>query len=486
MKRILVFLLLVVVVLVVVMVARALLMRPPATASLPPQHLIAVDPAAVDRFAGALKIATVSRADLTIDAASIAALRQYLQTSFPRVFANLSPEVMPSGALLLTWKGRDAAAAPVILMGHMDVVPADSSTLSHWQHAPFSGDVAEGSVWGRGALDDKSAVLSLLEATETLLGQGFTPARTLLFAFGDDEENGGSQGAANIVRLLQSRGVHPEFVVDEGGAVIHGAVAGLSRAVAVVGISEKGYVDVTLSTTGQGGHSSEPPSHTAIGVLAAGLTRLEAHPFPGSLPRPQEQELLAVAPYLPFSKRLILANLWLTRPLVVAAGLKDARQAGGYHTTTAETMISSGIKPNVLPTEAHATVNLRILPGETIDSVIEGVRSRVADPQVAVTNGSPTWSHNPSPVSPTDSDGYRTLTSTIGQFFPRAVVAPYLVQGGTDSSFYYALTPNVYRFSPIEGDLSMLSMVHGFNEHMTTAKYIHAVQFEAQLIENLR
>jgi carboxypeptidase PM20D1 len=486
-KRFLAFVFFVVVVLLLVMLVRTVRLKPQpivAAASVTP---ITIDQTgAIARFVAAIRIPTESRANLTIDQEAIGKLRDDLQASFPRVHATLTREVLPTGAMIFTWKGRDPSADPVILMGHMDVVPADPTTLSRWKHAPYSGDIADGAVWGRGSLDDKSAVLSLLEAAETLLAKGFTPARTIIFAFGDDEENGGHQGAANIVKLLQSRGVHAEFVVDEGGAVVSGIVPGMHQPVALVGISEKGYMDVALSTTGVGGHSSEPPPHTAIGELAAGLTRLEAHPFPGSLPKPVEAQLVALAPYMPFTNRFVLANLWLTRPLVVASGLKNPLLAGGYHTTTAEDIFNGGIKANVLPTNANAVVNFRILPGDTVDSVLAAVRSRVDDPGITVANANPEWSHNPSPVSPTDTKGFTTLTDTIREFYPTAVITPYMVQAATDSQYYYAISPNVYRFAPLEGDLSMMSTVHGFNERMKTSNYIHAVQFEAQLIQNIQ
>jgi carboxypeptidase PM20D1 len=187
-----------------------------------------------------------------------------------------------------------------------------------------------------------------------------------------------------------------------------------------------------------------------------------------------------------FSKRLVLANLWLTKPLVIDAGLKDPAMASGYHTTTAVDIFNGGIKANVLPTNAHATVNFRILPGDTIDSVLAHVRKEVDDPGIQVENSNPEWSHNPSPVSPTDTPGFTTLVGTIREFFPGVVVTPYMVQAATDSQYYYAISPNVYRFSPIEGSLSMMGMVHGFNERMTTANYVHAVQFEAQLLQDIK
>ena len=467
------------------MVVRTVQLKPEQV-SVPPATLITVDSGAVDRFASAVRIQTISNFGQPIDQAAIARLRDLLATSFPHVHATMAREVLPSGSLLFTWKGKDPSAEPVILMGHMDVVPVEQSTLDHWKHQPFSGDVAEGSIWGRGTLDDKAAVLSTLEAAETLIAQGFTPARTILLAFGDDEENGGSQGAAPLVKELAARGVHAHFVVDEGGAVVTGMLAGLDRPLAVIGVSEKGYLSLKLSTTGTGGHSSEPPAHTAIGELALGITRLEAHPFPGALPEPSVKQFAALAPYLPFSKKLILANLWLTKPLVVGAGLKDPKMAGGYHTTTAVDMITGGTKDNVLPTTASAVVNFRILPGETTDSVIAAVREKLADPDIRVEITAAGSARNPSPVSPTNSEGFQDLQTTIHQLYPTAVVSPYMVQAATDSSYYYAVSPNVYRFAPLEMTPAGMTMAHGFNEHVGIDNYRHMVQFEAQLIQSVK
>jgi carboxypeptidase PM20D1 len=386
-------------------------------------------------------------------------------------------EVLPDGALLFTWKGRDPALAPVILMGHMDVVPVPAEALPLWKHAPYSGDIADGFIWGRGTLDDKIHVLSLLEAAETLIGSGFTPARTILFAFGDDEENGGNYGARKIVKLLQDRGVHPEFVVDEGGVVIRGAVPGVERPVALIGVAEKGILDVELTTKGVGGHSSAPPKHTAIGELSMALTKLEAHPFPASLTVAEKEQFATLAPYMPFSKRVVLANLWLFGPLVVKLGIKDPEQAGAFRTTTAES--------NALPPSARAVVNFRILPGETTGSVIDRVRRIVGDPGVNVSSLSSFTSRDPSPISPVDSAGFRTLTTSIRQVFPDAIVSPYQLNAATDSSFYTVLTPNVYRFLAVEADPSVIAMIHGLNERIAPEKYLKTVQFTAQLIQNI-
>jgi len=477
--------------LLVVALAAAVVVRTvrlqPATVQVPSVAPVVLDDAgAVQRFVGAIQIPTESLYGQPPNAEAIGKFRDYLQSSFPHVAAQLPREVLKDGAVIYTWKGRDEAAAPVVLMGHMDVVPVPAEVLPEWKHPPYSGVLADGFIWGRGTIDDKIHVLSLLEAAETLLGTGFTPARTILFCFGDDEENGGSYGAQEIVAELKARGVHPEFVLDEGGAVVSGIVPGVSQPLAIIGTAEKGYLDLSLSTVGAGGHSSEPPKHTAIGVLAAALVKLEAHPFPTSLPAVVREQYAAIAPYLPVTQRAVLANLWLFAPLVVKQGVNDPRTGGNFRTTTAETMVNGGFKDNALPPSAKAIVNLRILPGETIESVVKRVRAIVDDPTVTVAIDNPGAARDPSPASPLDGAGYETLVTTIHEFFPTAAVSPYLVNAGTDAGFYTSLTPNVYRFLALEADPSVLTMIHGLNERVAPEKYLKTVRFTVQLIENIR
>jgi carboxypeptidase PM20D1 len=484
-KRVIGVLLLVVLVIVLVVGMRTSRVQP-VSVQVPAVAAVVLDDAgAVQRFVGAIRIPTESAYGQPPNADQIGKFRDYLQTSFPHVAAQLPREVLKGGAVIYSWTGRDPAAAPVVLMGHMDVVPVPAEALPQWTHPPYSGEIADGYIWGRGTIDDKIHVLSLLEATETLLAQGFVPARTILFCFGDDEENGGSYGAQQIVAELKARDVHPEFVVDEGGAVVSGIVPGIARPLAIIGTAEKGYLDLSLSTVGVGGHSSEPPAHTAIGRLAAALVKLEAHPFPASLPAVVREQFTAIAPYLPVTKRAVLANLWLFEPLVVKQGVKDPRTAGNYRTTTAETMVSGGFKDNALPPSAKAIVNFRILPGETVESVVQRVRQIVDDPRVTIAIENPSAARNPSPVSPLASAGYETLATTIRELFPTAAISPYLVNAGTDAGFYTALTPNVYRFLALDADASILSMIHGLNERVAPEKYLQTVRFTVQLIENI-
>jgi len=485
-KRLFLFVVLVVVVLAAVVVVRTAMMKPVETAAAPLKPVVLDEAGAVQRFVGAIRIPTESKADMPPDQAAMKTFRDYLEANFPKVHATMQREVLPDGALLFTWKGKDPSLKPAILMGHMDVVPVPDEALPLWKHPPYSGDIADGYIWGRGTADDKIHVLSLLEAAETLIGQGFTPPRTFLLAFGDDEENQGTYGAREIVKLLQQRRIHAEFVLDEGGAVVTGFLPGIDRSLAVIGIAEKGSMDLVLTTKALGGHSSEPPPHTAIGQLSAALAKIESHPFPASITPVMREEYAVVAPYMPFSKRMILANLWLFGPLVIKAGLADQKQAGSFHTTIAEDIISGGFKDNALPPSARAVVNFRILPGETEAAIKDRITKTVDDPEVAIADPKENDPRNPSPISPIDSDAYRMLSGTIRANFPDAIVSPYLVAGGTDATWYTSLSPNVYRFLALQADPSVLAMIHGLNERIPPEKYVKAVQFTAQLMQNIR
>ncbi|MDE3153678.1 MAG: M20 family peptidase [Acidobacteriota bacterium] len=471
--------------LVLVLVGRTLAPRPappPAAAAVPPVPVDAT--AAVGRLAGAIRIQTVSEPEQPPDQAAMLAFRTYLEQSFPNVHATLTREVIADGALLYTWKGSDPALKPVIFLAHMDVVPVDPATAGQWTRPPFSGDVDGGYVWGRGSLDDKDNLMSIMEAAEILLDNGFQPKRTMYFAFGDDEENGGYRGARVIAQALASRGVSAEFLTDEGGAVVPGSMLGIASPVAIVGIAEKGIVSVRLSVSAPGGHSSVPPARTAIGRLATAVSRLEAHQMPARITPALAGTFDAIAPELPFPRRLVLANRWLFGPLIVNQMLLEPQTAASLRTTTAPTIFQSGIKDNVLPTDATAVVNFRILPGDTIDGVVQHIRDTIHDTGITVAPLTTPPGRNPSPISSITSAGYRALQQTFAQRFSGVRVVPNLLVAATDSSHYGAVTHDIYRFSPVAVPADALEAVHGINERIGIDSYVKAVQFMAQLMRN--
>jgi carboxypeptidase PM20D1 len=448
-----------------------------------------VTPVTLDRdalatqLAQALPFRTVSHQDPNqLDRDQFLGMHRYLAEQFPLVHAHLKRETVNDYSLLYTWEGTEAARAPVLLLAHMDVVPVEPGTEGNWDYPPFAGRVADGYIWGRGAVDDKGSVLALLAAVETLLRSGFQPRVTVLLAFGHDEESGGERGAQRIVALLHSRSVQPAYVLDEGGAMITGVVPGITGPVAAVGVAEKGSVSVELAVHAAGGHSSSPPSHSAVGIVSAAVQRVEGNPMPVDLHSAMRHFFNAVGPEMPFAYRMGFANLWAFGSLLERQLISTPATNAAVRTTTAATMIEGGIKENVLPTNARAVINFRILPGDTIARVVDHVRHVVNDPQVEVS--ALPGAREPTAESPVDSPGFAVLARTIREIFPDALVAPYLTIGGTDARSYETLTKNIYRFTPIVGDPNDLVRVHGTNERMGVENFEHAVQFFVQLIKN--
>ena len=459
-----------------VLAARAVRIRGRQPGLSPPDPLQLDSTKAVGRFAAAIRIPSVSEEDSARrEPRQFAALHQLFDSGFPELRSRLTRETVNRYSLLYRWPGRDSGAAAVLLAAHQDVVPADPA---QWSHAPFSGDIADGYVWGRGTLDDKVAVLGILEAIGALAAEGFRPRRTVYLAFGHDEELGGDAGAAAIAALLRTRHVALEAVVDEGGAILQGVVPGVALPVATVGVAEKGSVTLALTAHGAGGHSSMPPRRSAIGHLSRAIDRLERDQFPARLDGASLGLFEAVGPEMAWPYRVLFANLWLFRPVVLRALTSAPSTAAAVRTTIAPTMLQAGIKENVLAPSARALVNLRILPG-----VAERVR-RVVDDSV-VTVSVVGRGDEPSPVSPTDTAPYRALAAAIGQIYPSAIPAPFLVVGATDARHYAGLTRNVYRFAPLPLTSADLNRFHGVDERIAVADYLRAVRWYAQVIRQL-
>jgi len=435
------------------------------------------------RLARALQFQTVSHQDpAQLDREQFLSLHRYLAEQFPLVHAHLKRETVGDFSLLYTWEGTEPARKPVLLLAHMDVVPVEPGTEDKWNYPPFAGRVAEGFIWGRGSVDDKGSVFAILEAVEALLRAGFQPRASVLLAFGHDEEIGGEHGAQQIVKLLQSRGTQPVYVLDEGGAIIQGMIPGIAVPIAAVGIAEKGSVSVELAVRGAGGHSSSPPPHTAVGTVSAAVHRVEDNQMPVQLGGATLRLFEAVGPQMPFANRLALANLWLFGAIVERQLVSTPATNAAVRTTTAATMIEGGVKENVLPTNARAVINFRILPGDSVDSVVEHVRRVVNDAQVE-TRTLP-GAREPTTDSPVDAPSFTVLARTIREVFPSTLVAPYLTIGGTDARSYEPLTKNIYRFTPTIAEPSDLVRIHGTNERMSVDNFEHAVQFFVQLLKN--
>jgi len=412
------------------------------------------------------------------------AFHAYLEKTFPQVYAKLNHEVVGADNLLFTWKGTNPSLKPILLLGHQDVVPIEEGTDSTWTHPPFCGEIADGFVWGRGALDDKMTVIGVLEAVDLLLSKGFQPKRTVILAFGQDEEVGGLEGAERIAQLLKSRGLQAEFVTDEGGFLSLGMMPGVSTPVAMIGTSEKGYLSLDLTVETAGGHSSVPPSTSSIGILSEAIHKLETHPMPAHVHGPIGEFLEYGGGSASFPMRVVFKNMWLFGP-VVQHILESAPDTNAtLRTTTAPTIFRAGTKDNVMPSRATATVNFRLLPGDTVASVIEHVRSVVNDPRVKLAPMAGEPPVEASPLSSVDSPNFKLMQRTVAQLFPQAVVAPFVFVAATDSRHYAPLTHDTYRFSPIPMNSEDVARIHGTNERITVDSFARSIDFYCQLIRN--
>ena len=480
MKRILKLSGLALLLLFILLIAKASLVKSRQQQVQPVAKLSLDEAALVSRLSSALQIQTVSYDDpARINKEEFLRFHTFLEKSFPLTHSRLTVEKVKDYSLLYRWEGRDVKIPPAVLMAHMDVVPAEGGA---WKYPPFSGTVADGYIWGRGTLDDKSCVISLIESVEHLLAAGFQPRQTIYFAFGHDEETGG-QGAMTIAKLLETRGVRPSMVLDEGGAILDEMIPGVVVPTAMIGTSEKGYLTLDLSLKDPGGHSSAPPASTAIGRLSRAVQRLEDHPMPAKLDGSIAEMLDFLAPEMPFLSRFFLANRWFFQPLI-KGGLSRVRITNAsVRTTTAVTMIEGGVKENVLPSTATVTVNFRIRPGETMEDVVDHVRKTIADDTISISRRP--QGMNPSPVSSVDAQEFLMLQRVIRKIFPQVIVVPGIVIGATDVRHFSGISRNLYRFAPFRVGKKDFEGVHGENERIAENGYADMVRFYVQLIKEL-
>ncbi len=421
--------------------------------------------------------------DRPISGRTFLAFHKFLETTFPRVHRTLKRETINRYSLLYHWKGKGGNRnKPVVLLGHLDVVPISPGTQKQWQHPPFAGVIADGFIWGRGTLDNKVNMVGILAAVEDMLKAGIQPQRDIYIAFGHDEEIGGEQGAGKISRALAARGVECEFLLDEGGWIHTEIIPGFKKSVAIIAPAEKGIMTLKLTAKGVGGHSSVPPKQSAIGILAAAIAELEANPFPRDSSY-MEAFLVSLSDHMHWTRRLLIKNMWLFRPLVISGFDDDAIAQAVMRTTTAATVISGGVKSNVLPIEATALVNFRIFPGETTASVKARVIDVIDDPRITVAYQGD-WGLAPSPEAPTRGFGWEQITAAIRDSVApeEIIIAPQLLVGATDTRHYRNLCSNHYRYNALRLPPEGLSMFHGTNERISIENLKDVARFFHRLM----
>lgn len=461
------------------LIRTALAMRP--LAPIEETELVEVNvDGAVNRLSGVIQLETISNEQSAFNLDPFRKLHTKLVEMYPLVHQKMKREIISDASLLFTWEGKQKDSNPVLFAAHQDVVPADPTTLDKWTYPPFSGEIAEGFIWGRGTIDIKSQMMATLESAELLLSEGFEPERTIYLAFGQDEELGGQNGAAKIVEHLDGLGIHLAAMVDEGGAIMEGAIAGIEEPVALIGTAEKGHLSLKLRAAGSPGHSSMPGKDMAIGRLARALARLDANPQPVRL-KALKDLISNLGSAASFGMQFIFSNLWFFRPIVKMQAEANNTTNAMIRTSTALTLVNGGVKENVLPAYAEAVVNLRLLPGDSIATVCDRVRRIIKDDKVEF-EPVPDAAWEASPVSSTDTKSYLILKHTIRKVFDGVAVAPYLVMGATDARYYAPISDAAYRFSPFKLTAEDLGRMHGIDERISVESYGKMIVFFHELM----
>ncbi|WP_024803665.1 M20/M25/M40 family metallo-hydrolase [Nocardia sp. BMG51109] len=437
-----------------------------------------VDDRTAERLAAALRCVTVSSdtgddpADAEFDR-----LAAHLEQCFPLVHGELELERF-GHSRLYRWPGAEPGTA-AILLAHMDVVPVDDER--RWTHPPFAGVVDDEFVWGRGAIDDKSRVMAILEAVEAALAAGKRPRRTVFLAFGHDEEAFGRSGAARMAARLRSLDVRADLLLDEGGVITAGVAGGLRKPAAFLMLGEKGWATVRLAVTDVGGHSSMPGRQTAVGRIARAVARLQDKPMPLRMTALTADMLDRVRPALSGPPRAAL-KLFSPAGAAVTRMLATRPQTEAMvRTTTAPTVIRGGVKANVLPQSAEALVNFRILPGDSVAGVLEHCRRVVRDDEVAIhlvgTSSEPSETTGPGPA-------FDVVAGITRAVVPEAVITTGIVPGATDSRYYDGLAATRCNFAPVLFDQADLGRIHGTDERLSRANYARLIEFNGRLIDH--
>lgn len=433
---------------------------------------------AVARLQKAIQCPTISFGDtMQWKAEPFEALRAHLEASYPLVHQKMTREVVSGYSYLYAWQGKNPQLAPYVFMAHQDVVPVEEKTLNLWTAKPFDGLVRNDTIYGRGAIDNKCNLISIFEAAERLLGQGFQPERTLYFVFGHDEEIGGRKGAIPIAKLLESRGVKADLLIDEGGIVTEKRLPEVGRPVALIATAEKGYLSLSFSVTKKGGHSSMPDPETAVDILMRGLMKLHDNPFPPRFVTATEGFLRYVGPEMPFGQRMAFANRWLFERLIVKAMDASPSSRAMLRTTSVTTILEAGIKDNVVPSVATAIANFRLLPGDSVEAVVQKVKEIIGDDRVEVMPKGKVY-NEASSAPEADGLGFQEVAKIARQTYDNVVVSPFLLIGATDSRHFGKVSDHIVKFSPVVDPIGF----HTYDEQVSINSFQHSIWFFEQLM----
>ncbi|GAA5095688.1 M20 family peptidase [Chryseobacterium ginsengisoli] len=454
---------------------------------------------AIQRFSGGLKIATVSSGELgTFDYSTFDTIKEYLRTSYPLIYENTEFTEVNKYGLVFKLKGKNSSLDPILFLSHTDVVPpgdadvkdksenifrpddkplpAVSKVAEDWDFGPFSGAVANGRIYGRGSIDMKGMLFSLMESMNNLIKNKHVPQRDIYLAFGFDEEVGGQQGAVKIAEYFKSKNIKFDAVYDEGGLILEkGSVAGIDSDVAVIGCAEKGFLSVKIKVKGLGGHASMPPMESAIGKAAVIMQRLEHDQMKPMITPLINEFFTNIGGSMSFVNRMGISNQWLLKPVLLAQLTKNNSTNALVRTTTALTMMKGSDAPNVLSPEVEFVVNFRLLPGNSVKDVKEHIANATKGFDVEIEEVDSV--KEASDVSPTNTKAFKLIEAAIKEIHPTAIATPYLTVGATDAYKYQIVSKNIYRFMPIKINDAEKQSIHNTNEYLSIENYMKMIHY---------
>ncbi len=459
-----------------VILLRAAAFRPKKTAERPREEVSFDGDKAIEALQKLIRCRTVSYYDPAMeDDGEFEKLIALLPELYPHVAATCSLTRLPDRALLFRWEGK-GHDEPSVMMAHYDVVPVEEE---NWEKPPFEAIIEDGVLWGRGSLDTKVTFNAILSAADTMIADGFIPAQDIYFAFSGGEEVNGL-GAVRIVDWFKEQGITPALVVDEGGAVVENVFPGVKAPCGLIGIAEKGMMNLTFSVASQGGHASAPKPHTPIGVLSRACCRVEKKPFPMHVTKPAGEMFDTLGRHSTFLFRVIFANRRLFGWVLDLFGKLSGGEINALlRTTVAFTQAKGSMAPNVIPPSASLTANLRLNPEDRVESAVKRIAATVKDDSVTLTVGS---AMEPSPISETDCPAWDKVAAAVADTWPGCIVSPYLMVQCSDSRHYGDLSNHVYRFSAMDLTSEERKTIHGNNERIRLDCAKRAVEFYLRLM----
>ncbi len=460
-----------------VILIRTFIFKPTAQPQILKDSVIFDKNSSVSALQQLIRCKTVSYYDKALeDDAEFEKLISLLPSLYPEVFKTCEFKQLPDRALLFKWSGK-TAGEPTVLMAHYDVVPVDED---QWQKPPFDAVIEDGVLWGRGSLDTKVTFNGVLFAANTLISEGYIPKKDIYFAFSGGEEVNG-EGARNIVNYFKENDITPALVVDEGGAVVENVFPGVKKPCAMVGIAEKGMLNLTFSVKSNGGHASSPAPHTPIGILSRACCKVENNPFKMHITKPAAEMFDTLGRYSSFVFRMIFANMWLFSGVLNMICKKSGGELNALlRTTVAFTQSEGSSAPNVIPPRATMTANLRLNPKDTVESAVEYIRKTINDDSIELIVGS---NMQPSRVSQTNCDAWDKVATAVASTWKGCLVSPYLMVQCSDSRHWGIISDKVYRFSAMDLTSEERKTIHGHNERIRLETANHAVEFYIRLMK---